>query len=508
MHRIFQATKDTYITDRVINGQRKHSTNTGRAGTIDIFKLTGFNYSGSISLTELSRGLIKFDTDSVRALVNSGSIVLSDSSFKAYIKLFDVYGGQTTPQNYKLIVYPLSKSFDEGIGRDVTYYSDSDVCNFLTSSYDPDTSAYSVWNMSGANAKGLLGSSDIDVIASGSIGSGVQSLFVTQSFVDGTENLVVDVTHVISATLTNQLPDHGFRISLFETYENNNKTYFVKRFASKDCVTDNLKPRLIIKYNDSRSDTSEFVLDKTTTRYLYNRTRSGLSNLTSGSSELTGSNCILMRLETEHSGSTYSFFVTGSQHSFNGLFVSGTYSAAINVPSTNVNVQRIIQASGSLRVKEIWSTLDHAIGYFTSSYQYFELPTAGTRNPTLREYKVSAYNCKSQYNPSETHRIKVFCQQKDHTHIARRQPIITPSDFPTEIHYSIRDLKSNDVIIPFDKVNKSTKMSNDSHEFYFDLYPGDFPTGGLYTIDVLLLDGDSVELTYKNVGSPFTVMSD
>lgn len=508
MYRIFKSTKDAYLTDRIVSGDRKHSANTGRAGTIDIFKLCGFNYSGSVSLTELSRGLIKFDTDSVRQLVSSGTISLTDSSFKVYIKLFDVYGGQTTPQNYKLILYPLSKSFDEGIGRDVSYYSDSDVCNFLTSSYDSDTGLYSTWNASGSNAKGLLGSSDIDIIASGSIGSGVQNLFVTQSFIDGTENLFVDVTHIISATLTDQLPDCGFRISLFETYENNNKSYFVKRFATKDCVTNNLRPQLIVKYNNCKNDTGEFVFDISSTKYLYNRTRSGLTNLFSGSTQLTGTNCVLMRLETEHSGSTYTFFSTGSQYTFNNSLVSGTYVASINVPSTDTNVRRIVQASGSFRVKEIWSTLDRSIGYFTSSYQYFELPTSNTHDPTLREYKVAAYNCKSQYNSTEMHRIKIFCQQKDHSHVPRRQPIITPSDFPTEMYYSIRDTKTNEVMIPFDKQHKSTKLSNDVNEFYFDLFPGDLPSGGLYAIDVLLVDGDSVELTYRNIGSLFTIMND
>ena len=108
----------------------------------------------------------------------------------------------------------MSKSFGEGVGRDVASFGDLDAANFITASYV--TGASSLWNLSGANKAGLLGSEDIDIINSGNLddGNGVVNLFQTQLFKNGTEDLEVDITTLVSATLAGILPDEGFRISL------------------------------------------------------------------------------------------------------------------------------------------------------------------------------------------------------------------------------------------------------------------------------------------------------
>ena len=93
-----------------------------------------------------------------------------------------------------------------------------------------------MWHISGANALGQLGEAEIDIIASGNLsdGSGVQDLFSVMTFDTGTEDLSVDVTTVVSATLANQIPDYGFRISFSGTQETDRITRFVKRFASSE----------------------------------------------------------------------------------------------------------------------------------------------------------------------------------------------------------------------------------------------------------------------------------
>ena len=172
MYKILSASKDNYITNKIIrNSFRATDTNTGEAGTLDLFKLydesslTGTNEK----VVELSRILIKFDLDPLRKL--TGSILdFSDSSFKCNIMLHDIYGGQTTPSNFKLIAFPLSKSFDEGIGRDVIQFQDIDSSNFITASVTDDT--VSAWNITGANAQGFLNSDDIDIISSGILADG------------------------------------------------------------------------------------------------------------------------------------------------------------------------------------------------------------------------------------------------------------------------------------------------------------------------------------------------
>ena len=97
MYRILTCSSDTYITNKIINNKfRAEDANVGQAGTIDIFKLYNENSSGSITGTiEVSRGLLKFDLNPLRQLTGS-SLDTNHSSFKCMLKMYDVYGGQTT----------------------------------------------------------------------------------------------------------------------------------------------------------------------------------------------------------------------------------------------------------------------------------------------------------------------------------------------------------------------------------------------------------------------------
>ena len=72
----------------------------GVASTLDIFKLYGENVlSGTENPIEISRALVKFDLNPLRALTSS-FLDIDSSTFKAHLRLSDVYGGQTTPSNF------------------------------------------------------------------------------------------------------------------------------------------------------------------------------------------------------------------------------------------------------------------------------------------------------------------------------------------------------------------------------------------------------------------------
>ena len=96
MYLILTASSDTYITDKIIdNDYRAKDANVGKAGTIDLFKLynESSEMSGSTkvtgSITEISRGLIKFDYNSIKALTSS-NLDLNSNSFSAKLKLYDI----------------------------------------------------------------------------------------------------------------------------------------------------------------------------------------------------------------------------------------------------------------------------------------------------------------------------------------------------------------------------------------------------------------------------------
>jgi len=113
MYRILSASKDTYITNKIISNKfRATDANVGQAGTLDLFKLYAESVTGSNSTPyEDSRILLYFNLSDVATMHNNGIIDVGSNTFKAYLKLHDVYGGQTTPNNFKIIAFPLSKKF-------------------------------------------------------------------------------------------------------------------------------------------------------------------------------------------------------------------------------------------------------------------------------------------------------------------------------------------------------------------------------------------------------------
>ena len=225
MYRIFQSDKDSYITNKIIStALRATDSNTGQAGTIDIFKLYDENvFSGETNPIEISRGLIHFDLTDLRSSLASGEFDINSPSFSCSLYLHDVYGGQTTPSNFSLVVYPLSRSFDEGRGRDVVRFEDIDVVNFLTSSVSLTAVT---WSMSGASHGGDLSQQGVDYFTYGNMndGRGNISFESLQVFSTGEEDLNINVTRIVSGVLSGQLPDSGFRISFTGSQESDDKT--------------------------------------------------------------------------------------------------------------------------------------------------------------------------------------------------------------------------------------------------------------------------------------------
>ncbi len=295
MYRILSASKDAYITNKIINNSfRATDANAGQAGTLDLFKIYDETpLSGSEEKQkEISRLLLKFDIAEITDMQTKGKIDINSNTFKCHVKLHDVYGGQTTPSNFDLILFPLAKNFDEGSGYDISYFRDIDAVNFITASQTGGVA--SIWDLPGAKASGSLGDSNIDVIVSGTLsgpeGALNYSLSPAQYFEKGEEDLLIDVTTIVSGTVSGQIPDRGFLIAFSGSYEENNKTYFVKRFASRNSSNTAIRPKLIIKYDDSIQDNHEdFIFDNTGSLYLNNFHFGAPSNILSRESaaELT-----------------------------------------------------------------------------------------------------------------------------------------------------------------------------------------------------------------------------
>ncbi len=200
MFRVLKTDKDTYITNKYIDSIAAKSGNVGTAGTMDLFKLYGVTIVNGIAQTELSRALIHFDLNPLRDLVTAGKIDITHPSFKCQLSLNDVYGGQTTPNNFTVDIFPLSASFDEGLGKDTAYYVDTDVANFFSASRN------SKWLGEGCTLT-CFSTGSGDYITSSIT---IADTKISQTFLTGEEDLFVDVTRIVSATIKGDLPDSGY----------------------------------------------------------------------------------------------------------------------------------------------------------------------------------------------------------------------------------------------------------------------------------------------------------
>lgn len=524
MYRILSASKDTYITNKIISRQRVTGSNVGQAGTMDLFKLYNeSSLSGSTtgSIIELSRALIRFDYSELEAL--TGSILnFASGNFAAYVSLKDVYGGQTTPSNFTLELFPLSKSFDEGRGFDVVAFRDLDSANWLTASQSPVVT----WSQAGAGATGSLGE-DVDIIISGTLGTPTVVGFGTQqTFTRGDENLLMDVTQLVSASLAGLLPNNGFRISYSSSEEQDTVTRFVKRFGTTNAFNKTLHPKLIVKYNDNIADQTGYLNFNTTQNiFLYNIINGNHTNLFSGSVELTGSNILSLELvasksilasttsySPSHSASiTYmsrstifmSRSFTGSQFDLNGLFQTGIYYTPVSLSlHTDTEISNFVGNNNNFEFKAIWKDINTVVSY-SQDFLTFDKITGNFSNIANNNFIFNITNLKQIYHKNETARLKVFVSDLNKTYKIYKLPTDLPSTILPNIQWQLRNAYTRDIIIPFDE---TTKLSTSKNEMYFDFYFTDLDINQVYEFEFLIKNDTIKNIVITNNGFRFKVV--
>jgi hypothetical protein len=502
MYRIISGSKDTYITNKIINNNfRATDSNVGLAGTLDLFKLYDESTSKSDSNPfEISRILIRFDYSDIKDLMNKGKIDINSNSFKAILTMKDIYGGQTTPTNFKLIAMPLAQKFDEGIGRDIINFADIGSSNFLTASFTNGTAVG--WNQPGAQASGSLGSSDLDVYISGTLsgpnGSSTVNLSSEQNFISGKEDLSINVTTAVSASLSGQLTNNGFAIAYSGSYEKNEKTYFVKRFGSINSVNVFDRPSLIVKYDDSIMDNNRnFIFNVTGSLFLNNFHRGKKSNILSGAAAtpVTGDDSLLLTLK---SGS-FIKYVTASQHKVGTVSQTGVYSASFaisNFSSSNPNeirdgsLEEEVKNAGSASFKQIWGSIDGTVGYLTGSL-VIESPFRTSFNGSIDRILVTCKNLKSNYRKDDVVKIRVFVENRDEKIIFKKLPVEKKSEVYSEMYYRVIDVINKKIIIPFETIDNATKLSSDSDGMFFVMSMKNLTPGRTYKLEFLIKDFDN-----------------
>lgn len=514
MYRLIPCLSDAYITNKIIKGSRtslsrSQTSNVGQATTIDLFKLYNETpvHSGSSGI-ERTVGLFKFDIDSLKALTGS-YLDINNGSFKCTLKLFDAYTGLPTPSNFSLVLHPLAKNFDEGRGMDVASFKDIDAVNWLTASVLNNSS--SLWTTPGASSGSFVGSLVADYFTSGSLSGVTSSLFVSQTFSRGDEDFSINITRIVSGVISNQIPNYGFRLSFDYETENDQYSYFVKRFYSRSSSKKFKRPVIIVEFDDTTIEhTLEPIFDNPTVLGLHNSVRNVNKNFISASTELTGSNCLLLDLIGEktltfwtsswsvthsrsinHLTSTLSTFTasfTGSQQKYgnSNLYITGSYFASASLFSTASLVEAFLNNDRELSLKPVWKSLDGNMIFSIGDKITYKFSDAVDNNSIdVQNLFCSLTNLKEVYIKGEVPRIRLIALNYRDDIANYYVPPELKSVFIGKMFWRLKNIKTDEVIIPFSLTTNSTKLSVDGEGMFFDLYTNDLQENEDYILEFL-----------------------
>jgi len=521
MYRLLSASKDCYITNKYIANSRSLNANVGQAGTLDLFKL--YNETTLTTATgsgvELTRLLIQFDYAPLQQITSS-VLDYASGSFKAFVNLKDVYGGQTTPSNFTVEILPLSKSFDEGRGSDVIAFRDVDAVNWITASLSPTVT----WSQQGASATGSLGS-DCDVILSGNLGSGMVGLGSTQKFTRGDEDLLIDVTKLVSASLAGIIPNNGFRISFIASEETDSYTRFVKRFGSRATQNKSLRPKLIVKYDDSIFDTGpNGFFDSPANLFMYNTVRGNHKNFYSGSTEISGANSMKLQLITSksvkfttsswspsHSASIsyvtrsltyFSRSYSGSQFNLGSIPQVGVYFSTVTLSlGSDPELNSFVSNSNSVLFQANWLSTDKTLLYASNQIVFLKIQ-GDHSNAMDQNLVVNITNLDEEFKTDQSRRLRVFAADYNKELPGYRVPTVLESVIIPDLKWRVINAFTREVIIPWDP---ATKMSTDFDGMYFDFYFGDLEINQIYEFELQGNSSTGKTIVITNKGFRFKV---
>jgi len=482
----YYATKDNTITNayKANLTTRGVSGNMGQSDIVEIFHIYGQVSSSSGLSSELSRVLIQFDMNQITTDRTDG-VIPASGSVSFFLRLYDAAHTQTTPKDYKLIATAISQSWDEGLGLDMENYTDVDASNWLTASNDSTTVK---WTAEGGD------------YITGSNANRTKYTF-SQSFVNGFENLDVDVSHLVESWIDGTLTNYGFGVHLSSSYETAEESYYTKMFFARDSQYFHRRPVLEARYDKSKKDNrSSFYLssslvpasDNLMKLYLYNIVRGELTDIPAVG---TGQ----MRVSI-YSGSQAGA-PAGSQLM---LPIGGGTAAEADINTTASHVETGIYscsfayASSSItKIFDIWHS--GAIQYHTGAV--VSVKTFDSEDYNFDQvYVTKIANLRSTYSKKETARFRTFIRPKNwcpnvYTVISQT----TPTSIIENAYYRVERVSDSFKVINFGTGSlNQTRMSYDVSGSYFDLDMSLFDNDEVYEMSfAYVINGNYVEQPEK-----------
>lgn len=459
---------------------RATGANMGLSDVLETFSIYGQASSGS---TELERILIEFPVSAISQDRENGAIPTS-GSVSFYLNMYNAPHNETTPRALKLVVLPVSQSWQEGTGLDMIDYED--ITRDGPGSNWINASASHAWTKPG--------------------GDYLTSSIFSQTFQNGTENLKIDISDLVEKWMAGTITNYGLGIHLTssqEAYLSNSagadvgpqlynpsgstNTWYTKKFFGKGTEFFFKRPTIEAVWDSSiKDDRGNFyassslltATENANTIYLYNSFRGKLRNLPDIATSTMG-----IRLYTSASAGTLISSHNGGHDS------TGIYSASVVLDTTTYDT-----------VYDRWFDPTYTTCYHTGtiSVQTHEASTYSA----YPNYVTSLTNLRPVYYTHETSRFRFYVRQKDwsptiYTVATTKTDTLTIESASYQIYRIVDDLAA----IPYNTgSDRGTEMSFDVSGNYFDLKMDLLEPGYSYGIKIAYYDdsvSSYVEQPYK-----------
>jgi len=430
------------------------SGNMGQSDILEVFSIYG---QANPSSSELSRVLVQFPINDI-ITDRANALIPASGSISWFLKLYNAKHGQTLPKDYTMTISAVSSSWNEGYGLDMEEYSDIGYANWNTAS--SSSSGTSSWTSAGG---------DYHI-------SPTASYF----FNKGTEDLIVDVSHIVEQWITGSKINYGFGVKLSSSHEQAAQSFYTKKFFARGTEFFFKKPTLEARWNSVRRDNRGYFFassslasaaDNLNTIYLYNVVRGQLKNIPA-----VGTGSIYVKVFTDSSGST-TITTTPNTPVTGGWVSTGIYSASFALDTT------------ASEVFDRWFDSTLTTCFHTGSIDVYDLDSQDY-NPSNR-YVVSCTNLKAIYYPEEQARFRFFTRKKDWSPtIYTVATSFIPSEIIESASYKLVRVSDNLEVIPYGTGSLLyTGLSYDVSGSYFDLDMNLLETDYSYQIKLSFYDG-------------------
>ena len=419
---------------------RGTGSNMGAADVLESFYIHGQTSSSAGITSEKARILVNFDIDKI-SQDRTDSLLPASGNVSWYLNMYNAPHSFTLPKNFTMSVL--------------------------------------AWSSQGGDFL-----ENVQVLTA----SGFPSY--TASFVDGTENLSVDVSDLVEKWISGVTSNFGFGVFMSSSFETGSVSNYTKKFFARSSEYFLLRPNLEARWDDSKKDsagsfyqssslaTGEDNLNKL---YLYNYVKGKLQSIPASSTH-TNTNIIHVGVYSSSVGNIHDKValpkgggvVTAGHHNVTGGIAIGPEGAITGVYTASFAMSHSLDD-----VYAAWHYLD-LVSYHTSSAIEVNTLAASNFNPDP-DYVTTIENIKPSYSRREDARFRLFVRNKNwnpNNYTVMQSTLNT--DVVEDAYYNLYRISDNYEVIPYGtgsalapqqtgSAGSYTRLSYDISGNYFDL---------------------------------------